>query len=163
MRIARPRTQACADPAARAEIPLRRLAAHNAAMVRAACLLGISLLAGVTAHAEIFRCTASSGAVSYQQVPCDGGERFQVMDLPASYPPVDSAQRDRLFQREAALDQRLEARRERESREAIARSMQPAQPAQAQPQEPQLLWFLPPALRPHHRGQNLRIRPPFMR
>jgi hypothetical protein len=128
-------------------------------MDRAAFLLALAfVLAAPAAHAEVFRCTSGSGSVTYQEIPCGGGERLQIVDLPASYPAPNTAERDRLFQREAALDQRLEARRERDAREAVARMSQPI--VQAAPQEPQYAWFFPPALRlRHHPRAGPRIAP----
>jgi hypothetical protein len=75
-----------------------------------------------------------------------------VLDLPASFPPVDGEARQRLFEREAALDRRLEAQRERDTREAVARAMQPP-PPQIIPEEPQLIWALP-RFPFHHRGHT---------
>jgi len=85
-------------------------------------------------------------------------ERLRVVDVPASYPSADPAERERLFRREAELDRRLEARRERESRETIARAAQP--PAvDAQPPDPQVVLFVPPFSRPaRHSRAHLRPR-----
>ena len=114
-------------------------------------------------HAEVFRCTSAAGAVTYQEIPCAAGESLGIVDVPESYPAANVAERDRLFQREAALDQRLEAERERRSRETIARISQPA-PAEAQAPEPQVVLFVPPQAR-HLRPSriHLRLRPPFFR
>ena len=137
-------------------------------MDRAPTSFCIALLSGVAAfasgaHAEVFRCTSASGAVSYQELPCGAGETLRVVDVPAAYPAPNTAERDRLFQREAALDQRLEAQRERESREAIVRMSQPV-PPQAEPQEPQFAWIYPPVMRPHFGRMGPRPRiAPFMR
>jgi hypothetical protein len=97
--------------------------------------------AALPAAAEIYRCTSKGGAVTYQQIPCAASERATVLDLPGSYPAADPQERQRLFEREAALDRRLEAQRERDSREAVARAMQP--PPQIIPAQPQLIWALP--------------------
>lgn len=70
--------------------------------------------------AQIFRCTAAGGEVTYQESPCGSSEVARVMDLPASYPEVDASVRMQLLERAAEVDRRLEARRERESRESIA-------------------------------------------
>ena len=120
------------------------LRVHNGAMVpavpsasskRRARLAGLAALAAVLAlpaAAEIFRCTSPGGAVSYQQAACPESNASRVVDVPLSYPNADPAQRQQLFAREAALDRRLEARRERESREAIARAEQAAAQAAAE-------------------------------
>ena len=140
----------------RADAPPPRV--HNGAMVlavpsasskRRARLAGLAALAAVLAlpaGAEIFRCTSPAGAVSYQQAACPDSNASRVVDVPSSYPGIDPSQRRQLFAREAALDRRLEARRERESREAIARAEQAAaqaaaQQAQAQQADSPPLWF----------------------
>lgn len=123
-------------------------------MRRLALALCVALLAlaAMPAGAEIFRCTSPAGSVTYQQDPCDASERATKIDVPASYPAPDSAERQRLFAREAALDQRLEAERERWSREAIAHAMQPTpQPAPEVSAGPEILWFGAPTRFPHHR------------
>jgi hypothetical protein len=131
---------------------------HNGAMVpavpsasskRRERLAGLAALAAVLAlpvGAEIFRCTSPTGAVSYQQASCPESDVSRVVDVPSSYPNADPAQRRQLFAREAALDRRLEARRERESREAIARAeltaaQAAARQAQPQPADSQPLWL----------------------
>jgi hypothetical protein len=108
------------------------------AMNRALGIFAACALAAMgSARAEIFRCTAAGGAVTYQEIPCAASEKGSVLEVPASYPALDSTLRDRLFAREAALDQRLEAQRERENRESIARLSQPAAPvADAEPDAP---------------------------
>lgn len=98
------------------------------------------------ASAGIFRCTSPDGAVTYQQSACPASDAPRVIDAPASYPDVDPAERRRLFEREAELDRRLEAWRERESRETIARATQPAPQSTALP-EPQATWVLAPVAR----------------
>jgi hypothetical protein len=128
------------------------------------CLALAAILAfAAPARAEIFRCTSAAGSVTYQEIACAEGERLRRVDVPASYPEVDSAERERLFRREAELDRRLEARRERESREAIARISRP--PAvEAQPPDPQVVLFVPTFPRsPRHSHAHARFRPPFLR
>jgi hypothetical protein len=115
-------------------------------------LLAVLAFCALPAAAEIYRCTAKGGAVTYQQFPCSASEGVTVLDLPASFPPVDGEARQRLFEREAALDRRLEAQRERDTREAVARAMQPP-PPQIIPEEPQLIWALP-RFPFHHRGHT---------
>jgi hypothetical protein len=74
------------------------------------------------AHAEIFRCTATGGAVTYQELPCAEAEKARTMNIPASFPEVNSSERNRLLQREAALESRMLERERIESAERIARS-----------------------------------------
>jgi hypothetical protein len=82
------------------------------------------------APAQVIRCESADGAVTYQQEPCRGSERESRPAIPTTFPPVNDAERDRLLAREAALDRRLEARRDRESREAIARAERQAREAE---------------------------------
>jgi len=74
------------------------------------------------AQAEIFRCTAAGGAISYQEFPCAEADKSRTMDIPAAYPEVNSAERNRLMQREAALEARMLERERIESAERIARN-----------------------------------------
>jgi hypothetical protein len=74
------------------------------------------------AQAEIFRCTAAGGAITYQEIPCGGADKSRTMDIPAVYPEVNNAERSRLLQREAALEARMLERERIESAERIARS-----------------------------------------
>ena len=121
------------------------------AMNRVLGIFAACALAAVgSARAEIFRCTATDGAVTYQEIPCPASERGSVLEVPASFPPVDTASRDRLFAREASLDQRLEAERDRESRETIARLSQPVMTNLQDLADAPLFW-LGPAQRPLHR------------
>jgi hypothetical protein len=80
--------------------------------------------------APIYRCFTSNLGVSYQETPCTvdnyAGE-FNFSD----FPEVNAAARERLLQREAALDNRLEAQRERLSREEMTRISARAQVAAA--------------------------------
>ncbi len=115
------------------------------------------------ARADIYRCTDASGAVTYQQSACDAPDAKR-LDIAESYPPVASGERERLLAREAALDRRLEARRERESREALARAALQAAVApvpEAAAPEPGIGWVLTPAFPAHrhflgHRGHGPR-------
>jgi hypothetical protein len=77
-------------------------------------------LAPLAAHAEIYRCT-SGGTVTYQEIPCPASAEAARMDIPAVFPEVNRAERDRLFAREAALDARLLRRAEIDASERIAR------------------------------------------
>jgi hypothetical protein len=101
---------------------------HNAfrsALVIAACT-------ALPASAAIFRCTAADGSVSYQEFECPASDHTRTLDVPTQYPTVDSTRRAELFAREAELDKRLEAQRERDSREAATHALEaPAQPIPA--------------------------------
>jgi hypothetical protein len=74
------------------------------------------------AQAEIFRCTARGGAVTYQEFPCAEADKARTMDIPAVYPEVNNAERNRLLQREAALEARMLERERIESAERVARN-----------------------------------------
>ena len=130
--------------------------------LRIAFACGLAAVAGA-AHAEVFRCTSPAGAVTYQEAPCAADQAARIVEVPESYPAANLAERDRLFQREAALDRRLEAERERRNREAIARISQPA-PVEAQAPEPQVVLFVPAHLRPFRASRiHAHLRPPFFR
>src|SRR6185436_12414781 len=85
----------------------------------ASLMLGLALPA--TAAAEIVRCAAPDGRVTYQQIPCESGTEARV-GIPSEYPAPNSTERDRLLAREAALDRRLEAERERWQQDAALRA-----------------------------------------
>jgi len=74
------------------------------------------------AQAEIFRCTAAGGAVTYQELPCAEADKARTMKIPAEFHEVNSTERNRLLQREAALEMRMLERERIESAERIARS-----------------------------------------
>jgi hypothetical protein len=139
---------------------------HNACR---AMLIAAAALLATPAGAAIFRCTAADGSVSYQEMECGAAEKSRVMDLPAQYPSADPTERQRLFEREAALDRRLEAQRERDSREAVARSMQPPEqpiPASAEDEGYPLYWGgwgAPLFQRPHPAPHRPKVTPHNMR
>ncbi|HUL56519.1 MAG TPA: hypothetical protein VLT60_05940 [Usitatibacter sp.] len=70
---------------------------------------------------DIFRCSAKGGAVSYQQMPCDESTVGDRANVPTEFPPVNTAERERLLAKEEALYRRLEARRDREIQEMALR------------------------------------------
>jgi len=117
-----------------------------------------------SATTEIVRCIATGGGVTYQQSPCPEGSVAQFVGIPTQFPAPDIAQRDRLFEREAALYRRLEARRDREIQEAILRDahqereLERARLAAAAAQPPQYLVVLPPRTWRSH-----RVRHPLQR
>ena len=88
-------------------------------MVRAIVVCG-ALLVALPASAQIFRCVAPDGAVSYQEQPCEAGAQGGAVAIPTQFPDYTQA-RDRLAARVAALDARLMRRLEIESAERIAR------------------------------------------
>ena len=73
----------------------------------------------------VYKCIGSDGRISYQEQPCPESRDSQPMSLPSEFPPVNTAARDRLFEREAALDKRLEAERDRLTAESVARISRP--------------------------------------
>lgn len=73
------------------------------------------------ATSEIYRCIAYGGTVTYQQFPCPPASGEGTIALPSSYPEINRVERERLLQREAALDARLLKRLELEAAERIAR------------------------------------------
>ena len=84
--------------------------------------------------AEIYRCQSAAGT-SYQQVPCGDETRGGLAGIATEYPPANAEERDRLLQREEAMNRRLEAERARWSQEAIARQVAARpQPEAAQPE-----------------------------
>jgi hypothetical protein len=90
------------------------------------------LLAASAQAADIFRCTTPGGAVTYQQEPCEGAASGHAVNIASIYPDTNGAERDRLLQREAALDARLMKRAEIDAAERIARDDRLAREAQAQ-------------------------------
>ncbi len=84
----------------------------------ATVLLGLA--ANAAAASEIYRCKSPGGAVSYQEQPCPAESAGEAVNIPLSYPD-HTAERDRLMQREAAMDARLLKRLEIEAAERIAR------------------------------------------
>lgn len=122
------------------------------------------VLASSSASAAIFRCTGADGSVTYQEAVCPAEAVVKVVNVPSSYPPPDREARDRLFQREAALEARLLKRAELDTAERIAREDRLAREAARQPD---LVTALPvfvvgrmpfPA-RPLHRPQRILRTP----
>jgi Domain of unknown function (DUF4124) len=103
--------------------------------LRERSMLGAALLllaANANASTEIFRCTAPDGSVTYQQVPCPTAASGGAVDIPSSFPEANALERERLFQREAALDARLLKRAEIDAAERIAREDRLAREREAQ-------------------------------
>jgi hypothetical protein len=86
------------------------------------CITVLAAATSLAAAAEpIVRCTGADGGVTYQQQPCPPAAASRVVTVPSEFPGPDTAERDRLFQREAALDARLLKRAELDTAERIAR------------------------------------------
>ncbi|HEX7606089.1 MAG TPA: DUF4124 domain-containing protein [Usitatibacter sp.] len=94
-------------------------------------LAALLLLATGLCSAEIFRCTARDGGVTYQQDPCAASSNGGAVNISTSYPDY-SYERERLALREAALDARLLKRLEIEANERIARDERIAREKEAQ-------------------------------
>ena len=71
---------------------------------------------GVAAQ-DIVRCRDARGGTTYQPSPCPDRTEESRPNIAASYPEPNRAESQRIFEREAALDKRLEARRDRELQE----------------------------------------------
>jgi len=89
-------------------------------MRRELLALGLLILSVDLAAAGIYKCTSPSGAVTYQEIACDGAQSGSVASIPTSFPEVNTAERERLLQQVALLDQRQLRRYEVESNERIA-------------------------------------------
>ena len=85
----------------------------------AACL---ALAVPLGAAGQIVRCAGPDGRVTYQEVPCVDASAERKVGIPVAYPPPNQAERDRLLAREAALDRRLEAERDRWQHDAALRA-----------------------------------------
>ena len=125
-------------------------------MKRAAAIAGGGLaLAAGAAGAAVFRCTDADGRVTYQDSECAGAANGHATSIPTDFPPPNTAERELILKREAELEQRLEARRERESREAMLR-LASTPPPQPEPQYTEVYPVYYPVLGPrpmphHHR------------
>ena len=81
-------------------------------------MLSLALTAGTVAHAnDIVRCKVPGGGVTYQHGPCQGSAEESNPRIATAFPEPNRAESQRIFDREAALDKRLEARRDRELQE----------------------------------------------
>ena len=122
-------------------------------------LLALALLLPHAAWSgTVFRCT-SGGTVSYQEAPCPPASAERSMSLP-EFPPVNTAERERILQREAALDARLLKRAELEAAERIAREARRARELELEAERERAkpaaepAWVVPVFVRPY------RPRPP---
>ena len=92
---------------------------------RLTLLIAVAALSGAAAANDIVRCKAPGGGITYQPAPCGEREAESRPRIATAYPEPNRAESQRIFEREAALDRRLEAQRDRLSAEAIARLSRP--------------------------------------
>ncbi|QJR16851.1 DUF4124 domain-containing protein [Usitatibacter palustris] len=83
------------------------------------------LLACAQAGAEVYKCRANDGSLTYQQSPCGFTDEALRSNIPSDFPPPNVEERNRILEREQQLFQRLEAQRDRLSAESIARISRP--------------------------------------
>lgn len=101
----------------------------SARLLASAIAAAFAACACADAAAQIYRCRAPGGAVTYQEIPCAEGDG-RALDIPTAYPEPDRAGRDRLLRREAELDARLLRRAEIDARVQIAREERLAREAE---------------------------------
>jgi len=89
-------------------------------MKRELLAVGVLLMSLPAGAAGIYRCTSASGAVTYQEIACEGGATGGVSNIPTSFPEVNTAERDRVLQQAAALEARNLRRYEIDSNERVA-------------------------------------------
>jgi hypothetical protein len=80
-------------------------------------VLALALACGAAHANEIVRCKVPGGGVTYQYGPCLGVAEESRPRIATHFPEPNKAESQRIFEREAALDRRLEARRDRELQE----------------------------------------------
>jgi len=82
------------------------------------CLMAaLGFVANSVAAQDIVRCKDTRGAITYQPSPCPDRTEESRPRIATSYPEPNTAESQRIFEREAAVDKRLEARRDREMQE----------------------------------------------
>jgi hypothetical protein len=81
----------------------------------------IAAAAGPALAGSIYRCTGPGGAVTYQEIACAGEDTGGPANIPTSFPEANMAERNRILQQEAMLDERLLRRAQIDSTERIAR------------------------------------------
>jgi uncharacterized protein DUF4124 len=117
--------------------------------MRAAFAALLLALPPCVAAGEIVRCV-EAGQVTYQDAPCGVSSVGRPAGIASEYPPPNVAERNRLFEREAAMYRRLEARRDRELQEEALRTaresveLERARLAALEAQPPQYLVAYPP-------------------
>lgn len=102
---------------------------------RVLVLLAASFVSGA-ALADVFRCTERGGRVTYQEIPCPTDNAERVIALPEQFPEVNREARERLFQREAALEARQLEREKMDTALRIAREERLAREAESRAQQP---------------------------
>jgi len=127
-----------------------------ARLLPAAVLLGA---AGTACAGGIIRCVAADGAVTYQQVACPEAAREQATNIPNEYPPVNTAERDRIFAREADMYRRLEAERDRLAQQALVRAARADAREVEAPAEPYYVGYPLRPVRPVHHQHVARNQP----
>jgi hypothetical protein len=121
--------------------------------------LGVGLAAFATVSvAEVYRCKAPGGSVTYQEIACDAASAGGTIPIPASFPEVNLAERDRLLQREAALDARNLRREELDTALRIAREERLAREAEARAERDRLA-AAAAGTGPYAIAMPLRLRP----
>jgi hypothetical protein len=113
---------------------------------RAAALALALATASAASAGAVYRCTDARGAVTYQDAPCPRSQPGEALDIPGDFPPPNQAEHARILEREAMLERRLEARREREARDEamrLAATPPPAVPAPAPEAEPAYPLYIP--------------------
>lgn len=80
-------------------------------------VLALALACGSAHASEIVRCKVPGGGVTYQHGPCLGAAEESRLRIATDFPEPNKAESQRIFEREATLDRRLEARRDRELQE----------------------------------------------
>jgi hypothetical protein len=128
--------------------------------MRSLLVLALGFLALEAGSSEVYRCSTASG-VEYQALPCDAGASERAVRI-QEFPPANTAERDRLLQREAALDARLLKRAEIDAAERMAREARWAQEAQLaaereRAQAPESGYYYP--VYPVYYGRPFRARP----
>lgn len=103
--------------------------------LRVALALAACLAAPCIGAQDIVRCKDARGAVTYQPAPCPDRTEESRPRIPGSYPEPNKAESQRIFEREAALDRRLEARRDRELQEQQMREARAEREAERRHQE----------------------------
>jgi hypothetical protein len=88
----------------------------------------VSITAFEVDAASIYRCATPKG-IAYQELPCEAGAAEKSMPAP-DFPPVNDTERNRLLDREAALDARMVKRAEIDASERIAREARWAREAE---------------------------------
>jgi hypothetical protein len=79
------------------------------------CLVAaLSFAAEAVLANDIVRCKDARGAITYQPAPCPDRTEESRPRIASDFPAPNAAESKRIFEREAALDKRLEARRDRE-------------------------------------------------